>query len=242
MAKASIYNFTVEKTVKEKVEVKRKNKETGKEETLLEEKEVKVPVEFVIKKPTRRMSDEGETFYATELSKNVKKGIVTKAMLAKQYMDTGGTFTEDEGKTILVLMKDLDEKKAKYQLLKTTDGDKKEIEELQKKIIELQKILIELETSSQTVYQHTADARAERATLLWYTIQLSCKVNGEEYLPYFDGIVYEEQLEDLYTKEESEGFDSEVTDKFIKAVSYWFYAPQADKKEIDKFIEQSDGK
>ena len=28
MAKASIYNFTVKKTVKEKVEVKRKNKET----------------------------------------------------------------------------------------------------------------------------------------------------------------------------------------------------------------------
>ena len=69
-----------------------------------------------------------------------------------------------------------------------------------------------------------------------------CKVDGEEYLPYFNGVVYEEQLEDLYTKEESEGFDSEVTDKFMKAVSYWFYAPQADKKEIDKFIEQSDGK
>lgn len=239
MAKGSIYTFTVDKKEKKEVEVKRKNKETGEEEKVIQNKTVKTPVKFYVKKPTRRIADEGETYYAAELSKNVKKGIVTKAMLAKQYIDTGGTFTEAEGKSILVLMKEVDDLKGKYQLLKSTDGSEKEAEELEEKIIAKQKTLIEIENSTQAVYQHTADARAERATLLWYTIQLAFQEGeDEDWLPYFDGAIYEERLENLYDKEEEEEdeFDFMVTNKFMKAVSYWFYSQSVKQDEIDKFV------
>lgn len=238
MAKGSIYTFTVDKKEKKEVEVKRKNKETGEEEKVIQTKTVKTPVKFYVKKPTRRIADEGETFYAAELSKNVKKGIVTKAMLAKQYIDTGGTFTEAEGKSILVLMKEVDDLKNKYQLLKSTGASEKEAEKLEEKIIAKQKVLIEIENSTQAVYQHTADARAERATLLWYTIQLAFQENGDDdWSPYFDGAIYEEQLEDLYDKEEEDDeFDGVVTNKFMKAVSYWFYSQSVKQEEIDKFV------
>ena len=238
MAKGSIYTFTVDKKEKKEVEVKRKNKETGEEEKVIQNKTVKTPVKFYVKKPTRRIADEGETFYAAELSKNVKKGIVTKAMLAKQYIDTGGTFTEAEGKSILVLMKEVDDLKGKYQLLKSTDGSEKEAEELEKEIFKKQKLLIEIENSTQSVYQHTADARAERATLLWYTIQLAFREDEDgDSLPYFDGAIYEEQLEDLYDKEEEDDeFDGVITSKFMKAVSYWFYSQSVKQDEIDKFV------
>ena len=242
MAKGNIYTFTVDKKEKKEVEVKRKNKETGEEEKVIQNKTVKTPVKFYVKKPTRRIADEGETFYAAELSKNVKKGIVTKAMLAKQYLDTGGTFTEAEGKGILVLMKEVDDLKNKFKLLKATKGSEKEAEELEKEIIKKQKVLIEIESSTQSVYQHTADARAERATLLWYTIQLAFQEgeDGEDgdWLPYFDGAIYEERLEDLYDKEEEEEdeFDFIVTNKFMKAISYWFYSQSVKQDEIDKFV------
>jgi hypothetical protein len=239
MAKGSIYTFTVDKKEKKEVEVKRKNKQTGEEEKVIQTKTVNTPVKFYVKKPTRRIADEGETYYASQLSKNVKKGIVTKAMLAKQYIDTGGTFTEAEGKSILVLMKEVDDLKSKYQLLKSTDGSEKEAEELEKEIIKKQKLLIEIENSTQAVYQHTADARAERATLLWYTVQLAFQ-EGEDGdgLPYFDGAIYEERLENLYDKEEKEEdeFDYIVTNKFMKAISYWFYSQSVKQDEIDKFV------
>jgi len=240
MAKGSIYTFTVDKKEKKEVEVKRKNKETGEEEKVIQNKTVKTPVKFYVKKPTRRIADEGETFYAAELSKNVKKGIVTKAMLAKQYIDTGGTFTEAEGKSILVLMKEVDDLKNKYQLISATSkkSKEKELEDLEKEIIAKQKVLIEIENSTQSVYQHTADSRAERATLLWYTIQLAFQEdeNGESK-PYFDGAIYEEQLENLYDKEEEDDeFDGVVTNKFMKAVSYWFYSQSVKQDEIDKFV------
>ena len=53
-----IYKFKVNKSEKKQVEVNRKNKETGETETILQNKEVKTPVEFVIKKPSRRIVDE----------------------------------------------------------------------------------------------------------------------------------------------------------------------------------------
>jgi len=237
MAKGSIYTFTVDKKEKKKVEVTRKNKETGEEEIVIQNKTIKTPMKFFVKKPTRRIADEAETFYAAELSKNVRKGIVTKAMMAKQYLDTGGPLTEDEGKGVLILMKEIDDAKNEYQLLKSTNGSQEKIQELETQILNKQKILIELESSTQTIYQHTADARAERATLLWYTIQLAYKEDEENSEPYFDGVVYEEQLENLYDREEMEdGIDSEITKKFMKAVSYWFFSQTAKQDEIDTFV------
>jgi len=243
MAKGSIYTFTVDKKEKKEVEVKRKNKETGEEEKVIQTKTVKTPVKFYVKKPTRRIADEGETYYAAQLSKNVKQGIVTKAMLAKQYIDTGGTFTEAEGKSILVLMKDVDELKSRYQLIKSTskdlaDAEKKELAILEQEIIDKQRLLIEMENSTQAVYQHTADARAERSVLLWYTIQLAFQEDKEGTpTPYFDGAIYEEQLEDLYDKEEEDDeFEGVVTNKFMKAVSYWFYSQSVKQDEIDTFV------
>ncbi len=96
MAQGYIYKFTLETKEKKKVEVERKNKETGEIETIIQNKTVKTPTEFVVKKPSRRLIDEAEAQYAIELSKNIKKGIITKNMLVKKYADTGGQLTETE--------------------------------------------------------------------------------------------------------------------------------------------------
>lgn len=238
MAQGNIYTFTVDKTETKEVEVKRKNKETGKDEKVIEEQEVATPIEFVIKKPSRRLVDEAETQYAVELSNNLKKGIVSKAMLAKQYSDTGGALTEDETKTVLVLMKDIQLLENEVQLLSTSKTkNKKEIAEKQALITSKRSSLIDLESSVQGVYQHTADSRAERALLLWYTIQLAkIVVDGEEQ-DFFEGIIYEEKVESFYSKEESSDFNREVVEKLMKVVSFWFYSQTTDEKQISEFVD-----
>jgi hypothetical protein len=244
MAQGHIYKFTIDKKEKKKVEVERKNQKTGEIETILQNKTVKTPVEFVVKKPSRRIIDEAEAQYAIELSKNIKKGIVTKNMMVKKYADTGGTLTEEETKDMLRKLQKSNELANKIQMLHATDKEKnkKEIDELEEELLELRKELVDIEMSMQGVYEHTADARAERSTLFWYTIQLSKKIEDEKETNFFDGLIYEDQLEDLYNKDENGSeLEQKALKKFMSIVSYWYYNNQAEEEEIDKFLSTTDG-
>lgn len=241
MAQGNIYKFTLNKAEKKKVEVERKNKETGETETILQNKTVKTPFEFVVKKPTRRIIDEAEAQYAIELSKNIKKGIVTKDMMVKKYADTGGALSEEEVKDMLRKLQKSNELANKIQLLSATNKkeNEKEIEELEQELLVLRKELVDIEMSMQGVYEHTADARAERSMLLWYTIQLAKKIEEKEEKEFFDGIIYEDQLENLYEKDESgDEVEKEALSNFMLIVSYWFYNNNATENQIKEFIEK----
>ena len=121
MTKGNIYKFTINKEEKKRVEVERKNKKTGEVETVLQDKKVKTPFEFTIKQPTRRIINEAEAQYAIEMSKNIKMGIVTKAMLIKKYADTGGALTEKEVKDMVKKIQESNEIANKIQLLSSTN-------------------------------------------------------------------------------------------------------------------------
>ena len=242
MAQGYIYKFSLDKEEKKKVEVKRKNKETGETEIVLQNKTVKTPVEFVVKQPTRRIMDEGEAQYAIEMSKNIKKGIVTKAMLIKKYADTGGTLTEAETKDMVRKIQKSNEIGNKIQMLTAVDKKKheKEIEELNSELLILRKELTDLEMSMQGVYDHTADARSERAMLLWYAIQLAREIKDGEETLFFNGLLYEDQLEDLYKKDEDGSeLEKEALSKIMTAVSYWFYNNNATQEDIEAFVKQT---
>ena len=242
MAQGYIYKFSLDNEEKKKVEVKRKNKETGETEIVLQNKTVKTPVEFVVKQPTRRIMDEGEAQYAIEMSKNIKKGIVTKAMLIKKYADTGGTLTEVETKDMVRKIQKSNEIGNKIQMLTAVDKKKheKEIEELNSELLILRKELTDLEMSMQGVYDHTADARSERAMLLWYAIQLAREIKDKEETLFFDGLLYEDQLEDLYKKDEDGSeLEKKALSKIMTAVSYWFYNNNATQEDIEAFVKQA---
>ena len=96
--------------------------------------------------------------------------------------------------------------------------------------------------SVQSVYEHTADARAERSMLLWYTVQLSRTIENNEEENFFNGILYEDQLNDLYEKdEEGKDFEKEALAKLMLVISYWFYNNNATEKDIEEFIKQQQG-
>ena len=243
MAGENIYEFTLKRKVKKQVETKRKGKD-GEEETVLSNRTVSVPVKFFIKRPTRRMADEAEVFYSVQLSKAIKMGIVTKAMLIKKYADNGGALSEEESKLLLKSLKKLNDLENEYKLcvVKKTNESKKKSEKLALEIVTLKRELQELESSLQSVYQHTADAKAEKEVILWYAIQLAkFSEDGDEEQKFFQGMDFEEQLEDLYEKYEvEESFESEATSRICKVVGYWFYNQNADKKAIEEFIKEDE--
>ena len=97
--------------------------------------------------------------------------------------------------------------------------------------------MIDIQSSVQTVYQHTADSIAERAMILWYVIQLTRYVEDGLAKPFFEGITYEDKKEDFFDKDESEDdFNNKVIETAMKVISFWFYAQNSDRKQIDEFL------
>lgn len=244
MAKGYIYKFTIDKKEKKKVEVERKNKETGETETVLTPKTVTTKVEFAVRKPSRRIVDEAEAQYAIELSKNIKRGIVTKNMLVKKYADTGGPLSEGDAKEMIRKIQRSNEITNQIQLLSSSNKkeNSKEIENLEVELLNLRQELTDIEMAMQGVYEHTADARAERSMLLWYAIQLSSIIEEGQEKDFFEGILYEDQLEDLYEKDENgDEVEKEALQKLMLIISYWFYNNDADEEQIKNFLEKNKG-
>lgn len=240
-----IYTFSHDKIEKRKKEVVRENAETGETETLVKYEDKPVSCEFAIEKPSRRLGDEAEARYAIELSKNIKNGIVTKAMLTKQYADAGGALPEEVNQMVVKNIKRSNEIVDEISLL-TSKGktkNKKKIQELESELTEIRRDVLQAEMSVQDVYQHTADSRAEKQLILWYTVNLARKIEHGEGSPFFEGESYEEMLEDLYKKDENtDSFQHEVTSKFLASVSYWFYNTECTEEDLDAFLEsQVDG-
>ena len=89
MAKKTIYDFEVllEEETEETQTKHVKNKETGDTEEVSTKKKVKkeIPYGIVIYEPSRRQVEEADMEFSVEMSKCIKRGILTKAMLAKKY-------------------------------------------------------------------------------------------------------------------------------------------------------------
>lgn len=171
-------------------------------------------------------------------------GIVTKAMLIKKYADTGGALTEKEVKDMVKKIQESNEIANKIQLLSSTNkkDNEEEIESLSGELLVLRKDLTDIEMSIQGVYDHTADARSERAMLLWYTIQLAKKIEDGEEKDFFDGLMYEDQLNDLYEKDENgSDIEKEALTNFLSVVSYWFYNNEITEEQIKDFLEERNG-
>ena len=240
-----LYQFTVDEEKEVEKETSRKNSKTG--ETTITKKKVKekVPIEVKIKKPSRRELEDAELQYTIEMSKCIKQGILTKAMLAKKYGDTGGAFTEEGQKEYGQLYKQILEFQNEYiKLDSATDLDanqKKRFEFVKEEIVKVKRELVQVESNLQGLFEHTADVRAQNKLLLWYALHLTFiqREEDEEPIHYFKGLDYEEKLEDYYNKEEE---STELYQKIIKQVSttlaFWFYNQASTQKEFEDIMEK----
>jgi len=240
--KKQLYSFDVEieKEVEEETEKvsRKKNKETGKMEkiTTVEKKTVKkgVPHQIIIKKPSRIDLEDGDMFYSLQLNKFIKMGLLTKAMIAKQYDDQGGVWSEPERKQYAELLTDVQQKQVEVQRY-TILSDEKKISKRQKdklnkamnELSNLKRALTEFELMRNSVFDHTADVKSRNKTILWYILHLTYFVEGEEddpdMEPMFEGRTYEDKYESYQEKED--GGDllySESIDRISSIMSIWY--------------------
>jgi hypothetical protein len=96
-----LYSFSVDREVEKEVSSSKTDKKTGEQITVTKKVKEKEPLAVKIKKPSRRELEDAELEFSVEMSKCIKKGILTKAMLAKKYSDTGGLMSEDDAQELV---------------------------------------------------------------------------------------------------------------------------------------------
>tara|TARA_B100002019_G_scaffold293196_1_gene319307 strand:- start:2511 stop:3272 length:762 start_codon:yes stop_codon:yes gene_type:complete len=239
-----IYSFNIDvvRETKQVSKKKQKNKETGEEEEVSVEKKVKkeIPIKIIIKEPSRRQMEEADMEYSIEMSKCIKRGILTKAMLAKKYSDSGGLLSEDDAKHLTRQYSELGDFQNKYTRLsakpKKNPQDEKRLKGFMGKMAELRRDIVELETSYSSLFNHTADNKAQNKVILWYLVNLSHYQEDEssDIKPFFTAEDSEEKIEQYYDIDENghEIFDL-AKDKLSTFLSFWYFSSNASKQDFD---------
>lgn len=242
-----LYTFTIYED-KETVVQESTVDEISKEETIVKKKViVKSPTEILIKKPTRRQSEEADLEFSVEMSKCIKKGILTKAMLAKKYSDTGGLMSESESQELVDLYKQVFDLQSEHTKLDASTNKSDEIKAKQEEVLQqldaCRKKIIDIESSYRALFDHTADSKAQNKVLMWYILNLSfIKTELDtEFKPLYKGKEFEDKIADFYKKEESEsGQYKSIANKLSTLIAFWFFNQASTKEdfvELDRKIE-----
>jgi|688.fasta_scaffold17551_3 hypothetical protein len=238
-----IYNFTIYEEKEIPVETVSKDTE-GNEVKVTKKEKVKTPVKVILKKPSRRQIEEADLEYSVEMSRCVKKGILTKAMLVKKYSDTGGLMSETEAKGLYQMYQRLMELQREYTENETVNkGEANRQKKTEELIFEMAKVrdqIVKTEMAYQSLFDHTADMKAQNRLLLWYIINLTFiqRENEDKPSPYFKGEDFEDKLEDYYVKEESEEIQYfEIARKISRIAAFWFYNQGATTQDYEALME-----
>tara|TARA_Y100000592_G_scaffold26026_2_gene41155 strand:- start:2083 stop:2838 length:756 start_codon:yes stop_codon:yes gene_type:complete len=244
MAFKELYSFTLDEEKEIEKTHTRKNKKTGEETTVTKKVKEKVPVQIKIKRPSRRELEDAELEYSVELSRCVKKGILTKAMLFKKYSDTGGVWSEDDAQDYGKLYKEIFDIQNEYVRLenveKKTEKQKEKLEKLKEDLAFTKRKIVNAESSMHSLFDHTADTKAQNRLLLWYTLMLTHiqREDDEDPLPYFEGEEFEEKINDYYGKEDnSSDLYEAIVKKVTTILAFWFFNQASTPDEFNKLIE-----
>ena len=172
-----LYSFGLDEEKEIEKTHTRKNKKTGEETTVTKKVKEKVPIQVRLKRPSRRELEDAELEYSVEMSRCVKRGILTKAMLYKKYSDTGGVWSEDDAKDYGKLYREIFDIQNEYARLETvdkkTEKQEKKLDNLKDRLAETKRQIVEAESAMQSLFDHTADTKAQNRLLLWYTLILT---------------------------------------------------------------------
>jgi hypothetical protein len=231
----SIYEFTVNKKVKKQVE---EQTDAGK---LVKEVEQDAPIKIIFKKPNRAESEEADSVSAVEYSDSIRKGIITKPLLEKLYDEKGGFLAENYEKKSGQLLSRFWELENKFQTLnikenKTAD-DQEELNQIAGEFVQVRNNLQALESQRNTLFQNTAETRAQNKTVFWLTLFLTYiqEDPNQPATPFYDGVTFEEKRADYDKKVETDdSFVLAVIDRMAFFAALWFFGRASTKEDFQR--------
>jgi len=250
MESKELYNFTIFEDKEIIVEETTVDEATGQETTVKKKTIEKSPIKIILKKPTRRQIEEADLEYSVEMSRCIKRGILTKAMLAKKYSDTGGLMSETESSKLVDLYKEIYDNQSENIKLEAisnkTDEIKERLSDVVARSTQVRKEIVDIESSYRALFDHTADSKAQNRIILWYIINLTYikKDSDESPKPYFKGKDFEDKLQSFYEKEEESSEQYlQLSRKLSTLIAFWFFNQASsieEFEELDRKIESGE--
>lgn len=239
-----IYTFTLNKEISVPKSEQSKD-EAGNEITITKNIKEKKPFAFKIRKPSRKIIEDADIFYAAKVGEYLKAGLLTKNLIAKRFENDGGDLGEFSKKQYTEALTEFYETQLKIEALERkpeadrTEEEKKNLDELKKNYSELKESLTEFEMERNSIFDQSAESKALSKQIFWYILNLTFFDNGqgnEKFEPYFKGDTFDEKSDSYDERESSEDqeFFATLTSKLAFAVSFWFNSgAKITQKEID---------
>ncbi|MAF24600.1 hypothetical protein CL634_03360 [bacterium] len=236
----TLYNFKVNKTIKEIEEIKEKN-DKGEEVTTKKETSKVVQAHFSIKKPNRKLHEEGELNYAVKLSEGIRAGLLTRPLLAKRYKNDGGPMSDSEKEKYAELYYQMITKQEAVERLKLNleneDEERRQVKvtELMTDIIGLRGDIQEYELAQSSLFDQTAEKRSQNNTIMWWVLHLAYEKLDDDYFPVFGDGDYESRVNKYDEIEEKDDpFWVEVVKKFAYFVTFWYLNGVTEEKDFEE--------
>lgn len=194
------------------------------------------PVKVAILKPTRRLFDAADEFYAQRVNYYVTKGLMPLSLFAKRYANDGGAVSEPEKKVIEDLRTEIAKYQEEYFSLDGKDVSEtttKKRQELLLKINNVNQQLNSIQNAYADIYDNTAEMKARNKTIEWWVLQLTyADLDGQGQKPFFGEGDYDKKYE-VYEdyEDESDPFILEVIGFCSYLVSFWLTARGSLSKE-----------
>ena len=103
--------------------------------------------------------------------------------------------------------------------------------------------IVDMETSYSSLFNHTADSKAQNKVILWYLVHLSYyqENENEDVLPFFSEEESEDKINEYYDIDENghEIFDL-VKDKISALISFWYFSSNATREDFDSLSKDID--
>ena len=219
----------------------------------------KEKVEIVLKKPNNSMVENAEFYYASKFNEYLNAGFLSKAMVQKKISDLGGALgkaTEENITNEITNIFDAQRIVQFYSSSKSedlTEEQKQKLDKAKKLLAKSQKTLVEYNTNLSSMFNQTADVKAQEKLIKWlalfcsfYKENIGSKI-GEFEL--FQGATLKEK-EVFYSRILDEEYDSEDLDvakraEIIKAASstigrvfaIWYNGLGSDQKAIKEQLD-----
>ena len=199
---------------------------------------------FCILKPTRKMKEDGELYYASKLSQFISSGILPKIVWDKIFKDNGGIVSDVDKKEYSDLFIQLSELRNSINALSVklekdrTEQEQFKIEVLEGQAIQTRKRMQELEMSQINAFENTAEAKARNRTIVWWAATLASEETEEGVFEYILGTgSVDEKLDNYESIVESDEFLSEVFSRINYLVTVW-YIGNAESAEDFKSLDE----
>ena len=132
----------------------------------------------------------------------------------------------------------------RLETIKTkTEKQESRFEKVKLETAETRTKIVEFESNFQSLFDHTADVKAQNKVLLWYCLFLTYVYDEEKdkFVQYFEGEDFEEKTEYYYELEESDDqFYSDLIKKVSTTLAFWFFNQASSQEEFEELMKKTE--